>query len=211
MDIRIDSHDNWNGGIDYWTIVFILEYRGRIQLDIYGEGQNMLSLFDKARNHVQCSSNVYKHVWIVYDTDDFPQKHINRTAELCEQSSTEETEYHAIWSNQCIELWFLLHFSYFQSDIHRKEYWPKLSECMTMYGFGTYSKGREDMYSILEPYMDDAIRNARKLDAVNQGRTPAMSTPGTYVLEVAEVENLFLVEELLVEEPIKEMSTALGL
>ena len=80
MDIRIYSHDNWNGGIDYWTIVFILEYRGRIQLDIYGEGQNMLSLFDKARNHVQCSSNVYKHVWIVYDTDDFPQKHINRTA-----------------------------------------------------------------------------------------------------------------------------------
>ena len=93
MDIWLDSHDNWNGGIDYWTIVFILEYRGRIQLDIYGEGQNMLSLFDKARNHVQCSSNVYKHVWIVYDTDDFPQKHINRTAELCEQSSTEETEY----------------------------------------------------------------------------------------------------------------------
>ena len=32
--------------------------------------------------------------------------------------------YHAIWSNQCIEVWFLLHFSYFQSDIHRKEYWP---------------------------------------------------------------------------------------
>ena len=60
-----------------------------------------------------------------------------------------------------------------------------------MYGFETYSKGREDMYSILEPYMDDAIRNARKLDAVNQGRTPAMSAPGTYVLEVAEVENLF--------------------
>ena len=81
------------------------QYRGRVQLDIYGEGQNTLSLFDRARSHVQRSSNVYKHVWIVYDTDDFPQDYINRTAELCEQSSTEETEYHAIWSNQCIELW----------------------------------------------------------------------------------------------------------
>lgn len=78
------------------------QYRGRVQLDIYGEGQNTLSLFDRARSHVQRSSNVYKHVWIVYDTDDFPQDYINRTAELCEQSSTEETEYHAIWSNQCI-------------------------------------------------------------------------------------------------------------
>ena len=162
------------------------QYRGRVQLDIYGEGQNTLSLFDKARNHVQRSPNSYKHVWIVYDTDDFPQDNINRTAELCVQSSTEETEYHAIWSNQCIELWFLLHFSYFQSDIHRKEYWPKLSECMTMYGFGIYSKGREDMYSILEPYMDIAIRNAKKLDAINQGRTPAMSAPGTKVFELIE-------------------------
>lgn len=162
------------------------QYRGRVQLDTYGEGQNTLSLFDRARSHVQRSSNVYKHVWIVYDTDDFPQDYINRTAELCEQSSTEETEYHAIWSNQCIELWFLLHFSYFQSDIHRKEYWPKLSECMTLYGLGTYSKGREDMYSILEPYMDIAIRNARKLDAINQGRTPAMSAPGTKVYELIE-------------------------
>lgn len=33
-----------------------------------------------------------EHIWIVYDTDDFPQDYINRTAELCEQSSTEETE-----------------------------------------------------------------------------------------------------------------------
>lgn len=68
-------------------------YRGRVQLDIYGEGQNTLSLFDRARSHVQRSSNVYKHVWIVYDTDDFPQDNINRTAELCARSSTEETEY----------------------------------------------------------------------------------------------------------------------
>lgn len=162
------------------------QYRGRVQLDIYGEGQNTLSLFDKARNHVQRSPNSCKHVWIVYDTDDFPQDYINRTVELCVQSSTGETEYHAIWSNQCIELWFLLHFSYFQSDIHRKEYWPKLSECMTMHGFGIYSKGREDMYSILEPYMDIAIRNAKKLDAINQGRTPAMSAPGTKVFELIE-------------------------
>lgn len=61
-------------------------------VNIYGEGQNTLNLFDRARSRVQHSSNVYKHIWIVYDTDDFPQDYINRTAELCEQSSTEETE-----------------------------------------------------------------------------------------------------------------------
>ena len=55
-----------------------------------------------------------------------------------------------------------------------------------MYGLGSYSKGREDMYRILEPYMDIAIRNAKKLDVINQGRTPAMSAPGTKVYELIE-------------------------
>ena len=22
MDVRFDRHDNWNGGIDYWTLVY---------------------------------------------------------------------------------------------------------------------------------------------------------------------------------------------
>ena len=67
----------------------------------------------KRRALVAISPNVYKHVWIVYDTDDFPAEHINEVQNLCEINSNEETEYHALWSNQCIELWFLLHFCYF--------------------------------------------------------------------------------------------------
>lgn len=89
------------------------QYRGKIQLDIFGEGDNTLSLFEKAKSRVSQNANGYKHVWIVYDTDDFPADHINRTAELCAQNSTDDIQYHAIWSNQCIELWYLLHFSYF--------------------------------------------------------------------------------------------------
>ena len=103
------------------------QYRDKIQLDVHGAGDNTLNLLDKAMGHVRNNPNVYKHVWVVYDTDDFPADHINKTNESCISLSTEETRYHAVWSNQCIELWFLLHFSFFQSDIHRKEYWSKLS------------------------------------------------------------------------------------
>lgn len=102
-------------------------YRGRIRLDIYGEGDNTLSLFEKAKNRISQSSIIFSHVWIVYDTDDFPADHVNRTAEMCKDNSNCETEFHAIWSNQCIELWYLLHFSYYHSDTYRWEYWPKLS------------------------------------------------------------------------------------
>ncbi|MGM9641199.1 MAG: RloB family protein [Faecousia sp.] len=161
-------------------------YRGRVQLDIYGEGDNTLSLFEKAKNHASENPNGYKHVWVVYDTDDFPADRINRTAELCIRSSTEETQYHAVWSNQCIELWFLLHFGFFQSDIHRKEYWPKLTQWLTSLGAGVYTKGREDMYEVLKPFMENAIRNAKRLDALNNGRPPASAAPGTKVYELIE-------------------------
>ena len=73
------------------------QYRDKIQLDIHGAGDNTLSLLDKAMNLVMNNPNGYKHVWIVYDTDDFPAKRINKTNELCINISTEETQYHAIW------------------------------------------------------------------------------------------------------------------
>lgn len=44
------------------------QYRGRIQLDIYGEGDNTLSLFEKARKRVSENPNGYKHVWVVSST-----------------------------------------------------------------------------------------------------------------------------------------------
>ena len=27
LDVEFNDHDNWNGGIDYWDIVFQLKYR----------------------------------------------------------------------------------------------------------------------------------------------------------------------------------------
>ena len=71
-------------------------YQGRIQLEIYGEGDNTLSLLNKARNRAFANPNGYRHAWVVYDTDDFPAEHIDQTAQLCEAWSTEDTTYHAI-------------------------------------------------------------------------------------------------------------------
>ena len=59
------------------------KYRGRIFLDISGKGDNTLSLFNRAVNDVSKSNIIYKHVWLVYDKDDFPAEHFDRTAQLC--------------------------------------------------------------------------------------------------------------------------------
>ena len=164
------------------------KYRDRIQLKVEGIGDNTVNLLMKARQYVQNNGIVFKHVWIVYDTDDFPAENIDMVAQLCEEySKLGETIYHAVWSNQCVELWYLLHFMYMDTDIHRLLYWPKLSDCLKSIGEGIYKKNRPDMYEVLRPYMDIAIANAKRLDKRNEGRKPSESAPGTKVYELVEM------------------------
>ena len=162
-------------------------YPGRIRMDIHGQGENTVSLFEKAKNIAGASPNVYKHVWIIFDTDDFPPENVNKTVQLCNKETNSETIYHAVWSNQCIELWFLLHFSYFHSDIHRRDYWPKLSKILTDLGKGTYRKNRDDMFEILQPFIANAVSNAERLDRNNEGKAPAASVPGTMVYKLVKM------------------------
>ena len=75
---------------------------------------------------------------------------------------------------------------FLQADLHRNEYWPKLTECLRARNLGTYCKNRPDMYDALHPYMDDAIRNARSLEEINLGKTPSKSSPGTMVHHLIE-------------------------
>lgn len=82
-----------------------------------------------------------------------------------------------------------------QSDIHRSEYWPKLTECLKKIGVGEYAKNRTDMYHILRPYMDTAIANAKSLDAINYGKAPSKAAPGTKVYELVERLKPYLPEE----------------
>lgn len=168
-------------------------YSERISLKVEGRGVNTLTLFDEAKQLVEHSLIPYKHVWVVYDTDDFPPEQINQTAELCRRNSSESTQYHATWSNQCIELWYLLHFSYFQSDILRSEYAQKLTDCLNALHKGCYAKNREDMFEILLPYLPTAIENARKLWQRNSGKPPASSAPGTAVHELLDKLSPYLV------------------
>ena len=146
-----------------------------------------MNLFEKAKRRAEESPTGYKHVWIIYDTDDFPKQNINVVPDLCKKYSTDDRQYHAIWSNQCIELWFLLHFSFWQSDLHRREYYPKLDEHLRRINAGKYQKNRNDMFDILRPYIDSAVKNAKKLEAVNANKTPASSGPGTMVYEFIEM------------------------
>ncbi len=87
------------------------KYRDRIQLKVEGIGDNTVNLLMKARQYVQNNGVVFKHVWIVYDTDDFSgRKYRYGSTAVPRIQCTSETIYHAVWSNQCVELWYFAAF-----------------------------------------------------------------------------------------------------
>ncbi|MBR2088168.1 MAG: RloB domain-containing protein [Oscillospiraceae bacterium] len=106
------------------------KYTGRIEIVGLGEGANTLSILDTAEKVQLRSGGKYRHIWIVYDKDDFPEDDFDNTFFRCQKlsSSSDSVTYHALWSNECIELWFLLHFEYLQSSLHRDFYYPKLTK-----------------------------------------------------------------------------------
>ena len=169
-------------------------YNQRIQLRIEGEGKNTLSLFDRAVRLANNDPNPIKHVWIVFDKDSFSDDHFNQTAEYCRIASGDGSgiQYHALWSNESFELWFVLHFKYQQSGLTRKQYCLKLNSLLQENALGTYSKTRNDMYATLRSRMDAAIRNATKLMKANEGKAPAKSNPGTTVFNIIEYLRAYL-------------------
>ena len=163
------------------------KFRNRIHLDVEGEGNNTVNLFKKAERKVASSSNGYRHVWIVYDKDDFPSESFNAVINLCQASSNSETTYHAVWSNQCIEVWFLLHFSFLQSAIDRKDCFTKLDGYLKRVHGIQYRKNSSGLFGVLYPFLEVAIQNAKKLNEINQGKLPSDCNPGTKVYQLLEV------------------------
>ncbi len=162
------------------------KYKGYISIEINGVGQgyNTLTLLDTAQKIVRESPTQFKHIWLVYDKDDFPKDDFDNTYLKCE-SLTKQSDsviYHALWSNECIEFWFLLHFILLESDIPRSEYYPKLTE----YIGSKYEKNRDDIYTLLKPNLQTAIVNAKQIAQNNKGLPPSKCTPGTAVYEIFE-------------------------
>lgn len=162
-------------------------YKGRISIVIEGVGQgaNTLTLLERAQKIVERSPGKYKHIWLVYDKDDFPKDDFDNTYSRCKSLSenSDSIIYHALWSNECIEYWFLLHFMALDSALNRNEYYPKLTECLG----SKYKKNRADIYTLLKPNIKTAINNAKRTADENKGLPPSQCTPGTAVYEIFEM------------------------
>lgn len=139
-------------------------------------------------------------VWCVYDKDSFPAEHFNGVEERVNSLNkiNPELQYHAAWSNECIEFWFLLHFAYYTANNHRTEYISFLNDKFKELGIGKYQKNMNDIFTILTKYGNPklAIRYAKRIMKDGGGKTPTEIAPGTKVYELVEELAKYLPEKI---------------
>ena len=174
IEARINSEYNSRISVD-----------SKIELSIDGTGRNTNDLVEYVKKLVNRSPLGYGHVWIIYDKDDFSDDQFNSSIQQAENSCG----YHVGWSNEAVELWFILHFEYLNSGISREMYCEKLSKHFERLGLGKYEKNRSDIFEILmkNGNVKKAIERARKLLKVhNEGciSSPAKMKPATTVYEL---------------------------
>lgn len=139
-------------------------------ITIRGVGDNTLWLVQRAIELRDAAD--YDQTWCVFDRDSFPSDHFNRGLALARRE-----QIHVAYSNEAFELWYLLHFHFFNTALSRNDYGKKLSALLGH----SYRKNSLSIYEELEPRQQLAISNARRLLEEYQPPNPERDNPSTTV------------------------------
>ncbi|MEG0452997.1 MAG: RloB family protein [Coprobacillus sp.] len=175
-------------------------YKNTILLEIEPCATDTLRVLKKAEEYVKRNHITDGQIWCVYDKDSFPKDHFNAVEErimmLNQQSS--KLQYFSAWSNECIEIWFILHFDNYVSNNHRSEYINYLNKKLKSFGLNGYRKNSSDIFSILNNQGNPklAIRYAKRLINENNHKPSADIAPGTKVYDLVERLSQYLPESL---------------
>jgi hypothetical protein len=157
------------------------------QIDIDGTGKNTLSIIEEAKKLRKRYEEKYLRkidkVWTVFDKDNFPSRNFNNAINKGEHS---RPKINCAWTNEAFELWYLLHFSYYNTGLSRQQY-QKLIEKEINKASGKkgykYTKNSIEMYVLLNLFgsQDLAISNAEKLEKLYNDRSFSNHNPCTKV------------------------------
>lgn len=170
--------------------------KGALDIDIEGEGKNTQSLIEavvRIRDmREKMSGRIYDQVWAVFDRDSFPPQNFNSAIFKARGCSP---EIRCAWSNEAFELWYLLHFEFYQDAASRRQYQERLEQDLTrrMGKPFKYRKNDPQMYALLKEFgnLDQAILWAIGLRDGHSGENFADHNPCTLVyLLVQELQSL---------------------
>lgn len=158
-------------------------------IDVYGIGDNTVGLVREAirlREKAARSAypeDQYDQVWCVFDRDSFPAQHFNEALHLAADQDIQ-----VAYSNEAFELWYLLHFNYYDTALSRADYCARLSQLLGH----SYHKNSDTLYQELEARQATAIRHARRLLGQYTPPQPVSDNPSTTVHLLVEQLNRFV-------------------
>lgn len=160
------------------------KYGKKINCIVKGTGKNTKGVVKSVDEFFRFSDDLvsstdipYGKVFTVFDKDDFSDNDFNSAIKMSERKG-----YISLWSNQCIELWFILHFEYFHSNCSRKVYFEKLSEILS----SKYQKN-DNHFDLLGQLnnVKTAIKNSKKLfNNYKKDQTPSKMAPCTTIFKL---------------------------
>ena len=105
-------------------------YKNAVYLYCKGTGRETVNIVKEAEKYVTQNTLTFGDVWCIYDKDDFPADQFNAASKYIAElnTSNKSITYHAGWSNESFEYWFILHFSYYTSNNTRKEFVDSLNQ-----------------------------------------------------------------------------------
>ena len=83
-------------------------YRDMVLIEIEGCQAETMRVIGKAEEYVRENKITKGQIWCVYDKDSFPASDVNGVVQRAEALNQQnpDIQYHAAWSNECIEFWF---------------------------------------------------------------------------------------------------------
>lgn len=162
-----------------------------VLLEIEGEGKNTLSLIREVqrirREREKTLGRIYDQAWAVFDRDSFKSQDFNNAIFKARDA---EPEIYCAWSNEAFELWYLLHFEFYQDAASRHDYQSRLEQVIAQRTGKVfqYQKNDPDMYAILKAHgnVEQAIRWAKALENGHDGENFADHNPCTRVYKLVE-------------------------
>jgi hypothetical protein len=155
-------------------------------VQVEGCGMNTRSLVEKAleiRKKAEDNDEKFDEVWCVFDRDSFSLQNFNSAFDLDKRKKI-----NIAYSNEAFELWYLLHFHYFNTGISRNDYQERLSKLLKE----PYKKNSTGMYRKLLDRQPTALRNAENLLKTYNPQNPGDNNPSTTVHLLVNELNKFL-------------------
>ncbi|GEQ22635.1 MULTISPECIES: RloB family protein [Clostridium] len=128
----------------------------KIELDVQGTARSTKVLVNEAIK--KRSLKAYSEVWVVFDKDD--NQDFDEAISLAKREGL-----NVAWSNECFELWLLLHFQDLKSAIGRNDYYSKLTTHFKNKNIndGKYNKNINNIFDITSEYVAAAIKRSNAL------------------------------------------------